>query len=612
MSRIDRRRRDALRGANGTQPDPTGLQLAPFETANSCATCHGNYYDPVADDEPYDAWAASMMAQSARDPVWQAALAVANQDANLAGEACIRCHAPTAWLAGKSGNGTLDDFSAIDGDFDGVSCSFCHRSVSPTLEPESPAEDEAILEALQLDGLDFSQPGQGRFVVDPHDVRRGPFADVPLNLHGVPIIVSPYHRRSELCAPCHDVSIPTYSKQPDGTYALNALGAPHPTGDPHEMFPEQRTYSEWLHSDFAKGGVVFPDGRFGGNLTAVLPNTVGVSSCQDCHMPDVDAGGCAFWSTPPFFPRPDMPRHAFLGSNTWVLGAVLDLYGPYESGLTEESVEAARQATIGFLQAASDIELSQVDDDLNVRLINQTGHKLPTGYPEGRRMWINVRFLDGSGEVVAEHGHYDHEAAELDEDSTTVYRALHGIDETIAEATGLESGPASHLALNNVIYFDNRIPPRGFTNAAYESVGAAPVGVTYPDGQHWDDSSYAIPGCATTAEVTVYHQTTSREYIEFLRDAITDPGNDAGQVAYDQWVAQGKSAPVAMDTAIIELAPPGSPDVDGDGTVTVDDLIDVILAWGPCSDPPVPCPADTDCNGTVDVDDLINVILHWG
>ncbi|MHC5001583.1 MAG: di-heme oxidoredictase family protein [Planctomycetota bacterium] len=50
-------------------------------------------------------------------------------------------------------------------------------------------------------------------------------------------------------------------------------------------------------------------------------------------------------------------------------------------------------------------------------------------------------------------------------------------------------------------------------------------------------------------------------------------------------------------------------DVDGSGAVDVDDLVEVILAWGPCGGD---CPADIDASGAVDVDDLIAVILGWG
>jgi hypothetical protein len=59
-------------------------------------------------------------------------------------------------------------------------------------------------------------------------------------------------------------------------------------------------------------------------------------------------------------------------------------------------------------------------------------------------------------------------------------------------------------------------------------------------------------------------------------------------------------------------------DITGDGQVNVDDLIAVILAWGPCPAPPAVggCPADIapapDGDGQVNVDDLIMVILNWG
>jgi hypothetical protein len=52
-------------------------------------------------------------------------------------------------------------------------------------------------------------------------------------------------------------------------------------------------------------------------------------------------------------------------------------------------------------------------------------------------------------------------------------------------------------------------------------------------------------------------------------------------------------------------------DVDGNGEVDVDDLVQVILQWS-CTDPPGPCSADVTRNGVVDVDDLVEVILAWG
>jgi YVTN family beta-propeller protein len=73
--------------------------------------------------------------------------------------------------------------------------------------------------------------------------------------------------------------------------------------------------------------------------------------------------------------------------------------------------------------------------------------------------------------------------------------------------------------------------------------------------------------------------------------------------------------PIPDGVDIIEFNPAPCPaDVDGSGSVDVDDLVAVILGWGACADcvPPTDCPADTDGNCAVDVDDLVAVILGWG
>ena len=89
--------------------------------------------------------------------------------------------------------------------------------------------------------------------------------------------------------------------------------------DKYDMFPIERTFSEWQQSQFAIGGVVIPDGRFGGNL----PDDTPLESCQDCHMPDQQSHGCG---VPGFNEYPNMPQHSLTGGNTWVLLAVRDLY----------------------------------------------------------------------------------------------------------------------------------------------------------------------------------------------------------------------------------------------------------------------------------------------
>ncbi|RME38900.1 MAG: hypothetical protein D6788_06505, partial [Planctomycetota bacterium] len=437
----------------GTQPvTESGQPLTPFLTATECAVCHEVEQPeevPIA-----TRWRGSMMAHATRDPMFQAALTIANQDAAFAGDLCLRCHTPPGWLSGRS---TPTDGSAlIPSDFDGVNCHFCHRLVDPVFEPGiSPPQDADILAALEQAGLKPIAPGNGSFVVDPADVRRGPFDDVPFNVHGdnVDIIPSPFHRSADLCGTCHDVSNPVFRRQPDGSYALDPLGQPHETLNKYDMFPVERTYSEWAQSAFANGGVDL-GGIFGGNH----PTGVMVT-CQDCHMPDTDAFGSGF-DFPPFFRRPDVPAHDFNGGSTWMLQAIRNLH---PDALFDRHVQASQARARYMLQHAARLEVVQSGCDLRVRVVNQTGHKLPTGYPEGRRMWITVEFRDDALNVVFVHGAYDAVTATLTEANTKVYEAILGLDAAMAQATGLPEGPSFHFALNNKYFKDNRIPPQGFT-----------------------------------------------------------------------------------------------------------------------------------------------------
>lgn len=280
-------------------------------------------------------------------------------------------------------------------------------------------------------------------------------------------------------------------------------------------------------------------------------------------MPDATGKGCSFGPT-----RTDLPQHHFNGGNTWVLKAVRALYPDVDTFLSATTVQASIDRAVVMLQNASHLALSEpTAGTLNVRITNNAGHKLPTGYPEGRRMWINVRFLDASGQLIAERGRYDPVTATLTTDDTKVYEAKLGIDAAVAALSGQPEGESFHFVLNNVWLKDNRIPPRGFTNAGFAAVQAAPVGYTYADGQYWDDTAFTVPSGARRAEVTVHYQTTSREYIEFLRDANTT--NSAGQIAYDQWVLQGRSAPVVMDQGAIDLC---AADCNRDGFLTITDF----------------------------------------
>jgi hypothetical protein len=66
-----------------------------------------------------------------------------------------------------------------------------------------------------------------------------------------------------------------------------------------------------------------------------------------------------------------------------------------------------------------------------------------------------------------------------------------------------------------------------------------------------------------------------------------------------------------FDDITIDVVPATPGDTNADGVVDVDDLVAVILAWGPCPPPLPSCAADMNQSGTVDVDDLVIVILNW-
>ncbi|MFT5424343.1 MAG: hypothetical protein ACI89L_002138 [Phycisphaerales bacterium] len=541
---------------HGTQP---GTLIDPIQSVNDCKSCHGGY-DPL--HEQFEPWAASMMAQAQRDPLYLASLSVANQDAAFAGDLCLRCHTPTGWLAGRTN--PTDGSALVDIDLEGINCNFCHRMVDPDHTVSlDPAADLGILTALEVgdNGIPVSQHS-GHYVIDPNDVRRGPFDLGTFARHDW--LVSPYHSSSEACAACHDVSNPVYSRQPDGTYAVNDVSVIPPSQNKLDQFPSERTYSEWSMSQYALGPVE-TFGRFGGNITAV-------SSCQDCHMPDGTGAGAKNRAL-----RDDLPSHFFNGGNTWVLNAVRNLYPDSLTDLTSQSASDSIARAVTRLQSAADLEAWQDGTDLVVRVTNWSGHKLPTGYPEGRRMWLNIRFLDAGGLPVAEHGAYDNATAVLTTGNTQVWDGRLGVGTAAAAALGVPAGEGFHFALSNEWVKDNRIPPLGFTNAGFEAVQAAPIGAVYADGQHWDDNSFAVPVGAASAEVRLFYQTSSLEYITFLRDENFTDSN--GQTLWDQYVATGMSAPVEMGSALLALALPCPADMNGNGILDNGDIGTFVAAF---------------------------------
>jgi hypothetical protein len=598
----------------GTQPDPSGTR-DPITTAEGCFFCHAGDTAIM----PYQPWLVSMMGQSARDPMFWACLTVANQDVDNAGDFCLRCHIPNAFLEGRA---DPDGSALIPQDSEGINCGFCHRVVNPQwpVPGDGPASDEGILQDLLNDDTLPAEGGNARYVVDPVDARRGPFDDLPFNPHSpVEALTSPFHSESEFCWSCHDVSNPLMKRQPDDTYRVEEpLGAPHSTHDQFDMFPLHRTYSEWKNSYYFTLGGWQHNGRFGGNHPTGIMRT-----CQDCHMPDQEGLGCTLGGFPV---RPDVPQHSFIGTNTWGLKAVqaVDFDGvggpdfptlgsafldaTAVTGLINEAV--ARN--IDLLENATDTFLfhNEVTAEVLVRILNQAGHKVPSGFPDGRRMWLNVKFFDAAGQIAVEHGEFDFATGQIiNPGDTKVYEVKLGIDAAQSKKTGLPVGETFHFVLANTIEKDNRIPPRGFSNSVAQQGQMVPVGASFLDGQHWDDTSYTMPDCAADVTVTLYYQLVSREYIDFLKN--TNVTDDRGDIAWDLWNTVGeRSAPVVMDSVTMAFDDPA--DLDGDGLVGITDFLLLIAAWGPCAGGGEPCPADLDCDGGVSVTDFLVLLARWG
>jgi hypothetical protein len=100
---------------------------------------------------------------------------------------------------------------------------------------------------------------------------------------------------------------------------------------------------------------------------------------------------------------------------------------------------------------------------------------------------------------------------------------------------------------------------------------------------------------------------------------LTVRGNDS--IVWVEALFQGKDADgqTWLSSDLLAIANEGGAcvpddttcyaDINGDWTIDVLDLLQVISDWGPCGNS---CPADIDGNGAVDVLDLLEVIANWG
>jgi hypothetical protein len=645
----------------GTQPG----EVAAFASPDTCDNCHGNITQPTnptleKEREPAFGWRGGMMGNAGRDPLFWGTVAVAEQDflpnadPNLrggAGDLCIRCHSVGGWIAGRS---TPTDGSGLAAttDKEGVECEFCHLLVNP----DPPLSLAGTTEAYQapFQPFDSAAPnetyrGSGQYVINGNGTRLGPYSDANAN-HA--FVGSPFHRQSELCATCHDVSnaavgdlahnngtqnVPlaagTFSGVPgspvDGKAAFN--NAPHRYGIVERTSSEHvaSAFDTMRVSDFATlpsdlrtaGGSIQRAYQRAMDQTgnAARPNyqdgAVRYFTCQTCHMAASTGKGCNKNGVPT---RADLPRHDQTGASHWVPDAVkyMDTKGTLRLGggltqLQRDALDAGKARSIEMIQSAASVSASQDGNALEVRVTNLSAHKLISGYPEGRRMWLNLKWYNASNSLIAENGAYgnigrtvqdnagvSHQVQSLlDLHDGVVYEAKPGLDQAWAnqllslgyspslpleydrmtDAPGMTLGqlgasPAGtqhhtfHFVLNNVMTEDNRIPPYGFTYDEARTRNALPVPATQygspgPGGTfaYWDERSFAIPQGATRVEARVFYQQTSWEYVQFLwkaNDRLNTFLGNEGVNLLDAWLNTGQAAPVQIALASANVTAP--------------------------------------------------------
>jgi cytochrome c554/c'-like protein len=250
--------------------------------------------------------------------------------------------------------------------------------------------------------------GNGSFVLAPRMVgdrlKLGPRKDAISPGHHTAF--SELHTRSEFCATCHNVT------------------------HPFNRMPIERTYDEWRDSPY---------------------NALGVQ-CQDCHMmPHPGVIRNPGKASPLGKDRDSVYTHGFVGGNVAVLR---HLGADEQARLTREMLRSA--ATIALVDLPRSIPTGGLAR-IAVRVTNSgAGHKLPTGFPEGREVWIDLAVYDARGRQVYRLGAVKDGATEP---GTKSFRV----------ELGDPKGNSVHVKAWEAdrILFDTRIPPKGYAEEEY-------------------------------------------------------------------------------------------------------------------------------------------------
>lgn len=623
----------------GTQPD----EVSTLESPDKCDNCHGGYDSAV---EPAFNWRGSAMGNAGRDPIFWATLAIAEQDFDGSGDLCIRCHSTAGWYAGRSE--PTDGSGLQAGDSDGVDCDTCH---SMTNTDNSEISGEQFFPFIANDGNTPAEGyyGSGMLSLFGGSDKLGPYIDADARHQWQQ---SRFHRSVDFCGSCHDVSNPAvgdlapgHGAQPtsDPVIASGALGGVVEdkaafNNPPYKYGVVERTFSEYKASaipttrvdqfDTLPADLKIPGGALESAYQAALAagtegnyedGTTRYFSCQTCHMKPVSGFGANKRGIPY---RNDLPHHDLTGGNSWVgdLIKYQDSQGLLRlgGGLTATQITAIEAGQARALKALTEAASLTVTNN-TLKVTNLTGHKLISGYPEGRRMWLNIKWYDGvSPDPIREDGAYGPIGAtvanpaggpdiavesiiDLHDPNTKIYEAHYGItQEWAAKLIGVSANYADlvvgfdrltskpnytladvaaqipgsshesfHFVLNDTVTKDNRIPPYGMSYDEARRRNALPTppdlygspsaGGTY---NYFDEITLNPPAGATYATIDLLYQGTSWEYVQFLKNANNGENAFLGQEGVnmlDAWLNTGMVPPVVMASATWGSGEPPTP-----------------------------------------------------
>ncbi len=481
-----------------------------FEGADGCALCHGGGFAGDRSYLPHDSWAGTMMGNAARDPIFRAALAIANQDAPGIGTFCLRCHSPIAFVRGHAIPADGSAFDAVDKQ--GIGCDTCHRAVASG--PSNAPYKVGNAQIVYSNALD----------------KRGPYTDSVAAVHST--AVDPDLSTSHFCGQCHQVTHP-------GRMLRDVSGNQTPL-----EFPLDTTYQEWQNSDFAVNGE---------------------AECIDCHLARIEGDApVATSANAPF--RKNPRNHAFVGANLFGIRAVMAA-DVARANAYPDAFALALDRTQKTLESAAQVKILSIPKNakpganitVTVRVENLSGHKFPTGYAEGRRAWIALVLVAPNGDETFLRGGYDDVSGEIiGAGSTHVYRAEHG------HWNGITAEASEHLALHDMILSDTRIPPKGFV-ATTGTFPTSEIDYGQPDVgfRHYDEASFdlTIPeGIAgeNVFSARVYYQPVTRAYVEFLAATNVTDASGKDLLAFYETSDAAKPSLVTRHDATISISDPNS------------------------------------------------------